>query len=88
MKVTVENDEGEREEFECDGLALVAQSGKATKAIINGACDFAQWACICVALDDVKGKIADSNPLIEAAVRLHGIDLDGITARLKKDDKS
>lgn len=45
MKVTVENDKGERKEFECDGLAIVAQSGKETKTIIDGACDFAQWAC-------------------------------------------
>lgn len=88
MKVTVENDKGERKEFECDGLALVAQNGKATKVVIDGACDFAQWACICVALDDAKRKIADTNPLIETAVRLHGMDLDGIIARLGKDDKS
>ena len=88
MKVTVENDKGERKEFECDGFALVTQNGKETSSVIEGGCDFAQWACICVALDETRRKIADINPLIETAVRLHGIDLDGIIARLGKDDES
>ena len=88
MKVTVENDKGERKEFECDGLALVAQNGEKIKSFVAGKCDAVQWACICVVLDDAKRKIADTNPLIETAVRLHGMDLDGIIARLGKDDKS
>ena len=88
MKVTVENDKGKRKEFECDGLALVAQNGKKTKSFVEGKCDSVQWAYICVALDETKRKIADTNPLIETAVRLYGMDLDGIIARMGKDDKS
>ena len=88
MKVTVENDKGERKEFECDGLAFVAQNGTETNSLIEGGCNAAQWACICVTLDEMKGKIVNSNPMIDAVVRLHGIDLDGIIERSKKDDES
>ena len=88
MKVTVENDKGKRKEFECYGLALVAQNGKKIKSFVAGKCDAVQWACICVALDEAKKNIVKNHPLVDTLVRLSGLNIGEIIEELKGHDES
>lgn len=57
MKVTVENDKGERKEFECDGLALVMADGKDVSCMTEGKLNHLQWAGVVAALTKAKRNI-------------------------------
>lgn len=57
MKVTVENDEGERKEFECDGLALVMADDEDVSCMTEGKLSRLQWVGVVAALTKAKRNI-------------------------------
>lgn len=88
MKVTVINDEGERKDYEFDGIALAGQTGKNTISFIDGKCDTVQWVCIIRALDNAKKNIEGFNPSIKFLSALSMLDTDEIDKGLNDNDKS
>lgn len=61
MKVTIAKD-GETEEFECEGIALVAQNGDNTKQFIKGSLNAPGWAAMLNGLSDVFNVIGNKCP--------------------------
>lgn len=57
MKVTVENDKGERKEFKCDGFALVMADDEDVSCMTEGKLNHLQWAGVVAALTKVKRNI-------------------------------
>ena len=85
MKVTVENDKGERKEFECDGLALVTVKGDDVRSIIEGRCSTIQMAGVCAALMKSVESIFEKDKGVEILVRMSEL---GDTNKENEDDKS
>ena len=57
MKVTVENDKGERKEFKCDGLALVMADDEDVTCMTEGKLSHLRWAGVAEALTNAKRNI-------------------------------
>lgn len=72
MKVTIEQN-GQKEEFDADVVAVSAQIGDSTRIVVAGEGKAVQYACLCEGLLDAREEIFSKHPSVKAIVEIKNI---------------
>lgn len=73
MKITIEQNDGQKKEFEADIVAMSAQTGESTHIYVNGGGDSIQWACVCESLNEIRENIFSDHPSVKSLLILKGL---------------
>lgn len=73
MKITIEQNDGQKEEFEADIVAMSAQIGDGTRIIVSGEGKAIQYACLCKGLLDVREEIFTKHPSVKKIIEIADI---------------
>lgn len=89
MKITIEQNDGQKKEFEADVVAMLAQNGESTRIIIAGEGTALQHMCVCEGLLEAREEIFTKHPSVKAISEIKNI-LDSFKSEAEEEthDKS